>query len=317
LHETMIHMRNTLSTYLPLFLLCFLTSCLVKDDPKPTYSELMVARGDLVVTSFTNDSLVVFSSNGTFKKVLYQLPNAVSDSISTISWLPETNEILMAIEGTPDRVDAFSVVTGNVRNFYINTTYLTGTILGITQLKNSSDILVSEGTTVERFSSNGTRETWTTIWPSNVHANNQQLVGLSTGRWLSCSSTVGVRIYPDSTTAMAVVSSVTGAIAATTASFGCGELSDGRIVVAWNGTNDALQVYSATLTGVQTMFANNPAVLADPRGLAIGENDEIYVTDGTRNVVVEIDPATNEKVREFGNQYLQSPRSILIIPDFN
>ena len=312
----MIHMRNTLSTYIPLFLLLLLTSCLVKKDPEPTHSELMVTRGDLVVTSFTNDSLVVFTENGTFKKVLYQLPNA-ADTIATIAWLPETNEILMAIEGTPDRVDAFSVVTGNVRNFYINSTYLTGTILGIAQLKNSNDILVSEGTTVERFSSNGTRETWTTIWPSNVHANNQQLVGLSTGNWLSCSSTVGVRVYPDSTTAMAAVSSVTGLIAATTATYGCGELSDGRIVVAWNGTSDALQVYSATLTGVQTMFANNPAVLADPRGLVVGENDQIYVTDGTRNVVVEIDPNTHEKVREFGNQYLQSPRSILVIPDIN
>ena len=312
----MIPMRNTLSTFIPLFLLCFLTSCLVKQDPEPTHSELMVTRGDLVVTSFTNDSLVVFKENGSFKKVLYQLPNT-ADTISTITWLPETNEILMAIEGTPDRVDAYSVVTGTVRNFYINTTYLTGTILGIAQLKNSSDILVSEGTTVERFSSNGTRETWTTIWPSNVHVNNQQLVGLSTGNWLSCSSTVGVRIYPDSTTAMAAVASVTSAIAATTISYGCGELSDGRIVVGWNGTSDALQVYSATLTGVATMFANNPAVLSDPRGIAIGEDDQIYVTDATRNVVVEIDPATNEKVREFGNQYLQAPRSILVIPEIN
>lgn len=312
----MILMRKTLSTYAPLFLLCFLTSCLVKQDPEPTHSELMVTRGDLVVTSYTNDSLVSFKENGSFKKVLYQLPNA-ADNITTITWLPQTNEILMAIEGTPDRVDAYSVVTGTVRNFYINTTYLTGTIMGITQLKNSGDVLVSESTTIERFSNNGTRETWATIWPSNVHTANQQLVGLSTGNWLSCTTALGVRVYPDSTTAMAVVSSVTSAIAATTMASGCGELSDGRIVVGWNGTSDALQVYSATLTGVATMFANNPSVLSDPRGIAIGENDEIYVADGTRNVVVEINPATNEKVREFGNQYLQSPRSILVIPEIN
>ena len=306
-----------ISQLLSLTLLLNLSACLVKEEPEATHSDLMVTQGDLVVTSFTSDSLVVFNQNGVFKKILYQLPNTVGDSISSIAWLPETNEILMAIDGTPDRIDAFSVVTGNVRNFYINTTYLTGTILGITQLKNSADVIVSEGTTTERFSSNGTRETWTTIWPTNVQANGQQLVGLSTGNWMGCSSTAGVRISPDSTTNLAAVATVTSAIAATTAAYGCGELSDGRIVVAWNGTSDALQVYNATLTNVATMFANNPAVLSDPRGLAIGDNDEIYVTDATRNMVIEIDPNTHEKVREFGNSYLQSPRSIIVIPTIN
>ena len=130
-------MKTLITRLLSLSLLFSLTACLVKEKPEPTHSELMVTQGDLVVTSFTSDSLVVFDQNGTFKKVLYQLPNTVGDSISTIAWLPETNEILMAIDGTPDRIDAFSVVTGVVRNFYINTTYLTGTILGIAQLKNS------------------------------------------------------------------------------------------------------------------------------------------------------------------------------------
>lgn len=310
-------MRKTLSQFIPIFILLVLTSCLIKEDPEPTYSELMVTRGDLVVTSFTSDSIVVFDQNGNFKKVLYRLANPVGDAISTIAWLADTNEILIAIDGTPDRIDALSVVTGAVRNFYVNTTYLTGTILGLGQLKNSTDIIVSEGATIERFSVNGTRETWTTIWPTNVQANAQDLVGLSTGNWLTCSSTVGVRIYPDSTTNLTAVATVTSAIGATTAAYGCGELSNGRIVVAWNGTSDAIQSYSATLTGVTTVFANNPSVLSDPRGLAIGENDEIYVTDATRNVVVEIDPATNEMVREFGNSYLQSPRSIIVIPDFN
>lgn len=307
-------MTNHKTTFLFLMLLTLLTGCLVKEEPKATYSELLVTRGDLIVTSFTSDSLVSFNQDGTFKRVLYQLPNKLGDSISTISWLPETNEILMAIDGTPDRIDAFSVVTGTVRNFYINTTYLSGTILGIAQLKNSADIIVSEGPTIERFSSNGTRESWTTIWPTNVHANSQSLVGLSNGNWMSCSSTAGIRISPDSTTNLAAIASATSTVTATLASYGCGELSDGRIIVAWNGTSDVLQSYSSTLTNVNTIFAHNPAVLSDPRGLAIGENDEIYVTDATRNMVVEIDPNTHEKVREFGNAYLQSPRSIIVVP---
>lgn len=309
-----------LKPLLPSFIFfLLLTGCLIKEDPIPTYSELLVTRGDLIVASFTSDSLVVFDEAGRFKKVLYQLTNPVGDNIASIAWLAESNEILMAIDGTPDRLEAFSVQTGLVRSFYNNTTYLTGTIMGMAQLKNSRDIIVSEGTTIERFSLNRTRETWTTIWPTlaTVHANSSQLVDLSTGNWLSCSTTVGVKIFPDSVTSLTPVASVTSAIAATTASYGCGELSNGRIVVGWNGTSDAIQSYSATLTGVATVFPNNPSVLADPRGMAISENDQIYVTDGTRNVVVEIDPASGERVREFGNAYLQSPRSIMIVPDFN
>lgn len=282
-----------------------------------TYSELEVTRGDLVVTSFTSDSLVVFDGKGKFKKILLQLSNPVGDAISAIHWLPETNEILMAIDGTPDRIEAYSVETGRIRNFYNNITYFTGTPLGITQLQNSRDILVSEGATIERFSISGTRETWGAFWPSSVHASAQQLVGLSNGSWLSCSSTAGLRIFPDSTASFTASATATGAIAATTASFGCGELSNGTIIVGWNGTSDAIQSYSSTLTGVATVFPNNPSVLADPRGIAIGENNEIYVTDATRNVVVEIDHATGERIREFGNAYLQSPRSIIVIPDFN
>ncbi len=311
-------MRKLPKLLLPFLLLSALSGCVVKEDPISTHSELLVTRGDLVVLSYTSDSLVVFNQKGVFKKVLYQLSNTVGDNIASLEWLPDTNEILMAIDGTPDRVDAISVITGNVRTFYNNTTYLNGTIQGMARLPHSRDIIVSEGNTIERFSANGTRETWTTIWPAvaSVQPNSQQIVGLSTGNWLACSSTAasGVKILPDSTTSLAPIASVVSAIPSTQLSYGCGELSDGRIVVGWNGTGDAIQAYSATLSGVTTIFPNNPAVLSDPRGMAIGENDQIYVADAARNMVVEIDSATGDRVREFGNIFLQSPRHILIIP---
>jgi len=267
------------------------------------------------VASFTSDSLVVFGADGTFKRVLYQLPNTVGDAIAGVAWLEETNEILISVDGTPDRVDALSVLTGSVRIFYTNTTYFTGTPLGITQLNTSGDVIVSEGATIERFSYNGIRETWTTIWPTNVHANAQQIVGLANGNFLSCSSTAGLRITPDSTTVLTAVATATSAIVATTTSYGCNELSDGTIVVAWNGTSDAIQTYSSTLTGATTLISN-AAVFSDPRGIAIGESDEIYVTDATRNMVVELDSSGNV-IREFGNSYLQSPRAIMVVPAFN
>ena len=268
-----------------------------------------------MVASFTSDSLVVFDADGTFKKVLYQLPNTVGDAIAGLAWLPDTNEILISVDGTPDRIDAFSVVNGTVRTFYTNTTYLTGTPLGIAQLKDSSDIIISEGATIERFSPNGIRETWTTIWPTNVHANSQQLVGLSTGNWLSCSSTAGLRLSPDSVTNLTAVATAVSGIAATTASYGCAELSDGRIVVGFNGTTDTLRIYDAGIS-TYSLLISNLTTLGDPRGIAIGEDDEIYVADATRNMIVELDTDGNV-VREFGNSYLQSPRSLIVIPDFN
>jgi hypothetical protein len=290
--------------------------CLIKESPKATSSDLLVARGDIVVASLTSDSLVVFSPDGTFKRVLYTLPNTVGDAIAGLAWNSSTNEVLVSIDGTPDRIEAVSVVTGQARNFYNNTNFFTGTPLAAGELRDTGDIVVSEGATIERFSSNGQRETHTTIWPTSVFINAQAIVGLSSGQWLACSSTAGLRLMNDSTTSLAAVSTATGAIAGTTATFGCGELSNGNIIVAWNGTTDTIQTYSSTLTGATTVYSNT-GVIGDPRGLAVGENDEVYVSDGTRNVIVEIDVATGSVVNEFGLAYLNGPRSLIVIPEFN
>lgn len=309
-------MGKLTSTILACSLLLASSGCLIKETPKATSSELLVARGDIVVASLTSDSLVVFGADGTFKRVLYTLANPVGDAFGGIGWNSSTNEIIVSIDGTPDRVEAVSVVTGQARNFYNNTTFFTGTPFGVTELRTSGDIIVSEGSTIERFSSNGQRETYTTIWPTSVLANAQAMIGLSSGQWLACSSTAGLRLMNDSTTSLAAVATATGAIAGTTATYGCGELSDGTIVVAWNGTTDTVQTYSSTLTGATSIYSNT-GVLGDPRGLAVGENDEVYVTDGTRNVVVEIDVATGSVVREFGSAYLNGPRHLIVIPQFN
>lgn len=302
------------SIYL-LFVLFFFTSCLVKQDPKATHSELLVTRGDVVVASLTSDSLVVFDEDGNFEKILYQLPNPAGDAIAGLTWLAASNEILITINGTPDRIEALNVQTGKVRSFYTNTAYYTGTPAAIGVLRDSGDVISSEGTTIERFSSKGLREVHTTIWPTNVHTNVQQIVGLSNGRWLSCSSTAGLRISPDSTTSLAAVATATSAIPSTIASYGCGESSNGNIIVAWNGTTDSIQSYSASLTGATTIYSDTIA-LGNPRGLALNENDEIYVSDGTRNVIIHLDSSGNV-LREFGFGYLQGPGAILVIPDID
>lgn len=306
-------MKKVLNSIFLVTCLLLLTSCIVDEDPTPSYSELLVTRGDIAVANFTSDSIAIFGQDGTFKRVLYQLPLA-ADAIAGIAWNRTTNEILITVDGTPDRIDAVSVVTGIARSFYVNTTYFTGTPLGIVQLPDTGDIIASEGATIERFTSAGVREVHGAIWPSNAHATSNQLTALSTGNFLSCTTAAGARVFPDSITAVAAVYSVAGPAGAT-ASYGCNELSDGQIVISWNGASDAVYLYSASLTGGTAIVNANPGLLTDPRGVAIGENDEIYVADATRNMIVQIDSAGNV-TREFGNSILSGPRHLLVIPSF-
>ncbi|MES2529235.1 MAG: hypothetical protein V4598_19265 [Bdellovibrionota bacterium] len=315
-------MKNAIHTIVASFTLLLLTSCLMDEKPKETNSQLLVSRGDIVAVSFNTDSLVAFNANGTLKSVLYTLPNT-ADSIGGIGWLDSTNEILIAVDGAPDRIDAISIVTGTARNFYLNTTNFTGTMLGIAQLKGAStDVIATEGTTLERFNSSGIRRTNGANWPLTIaapHTNHQQIIGLSTGNWLSCSgtATATTRITTAAfTTAPTLVSTVT-APAGTTLAQGCNELSDGRVIVAWAGAaTDIITLYSSTLTGGVNIVNNIQSTFADPRNVAIGEYDEIYIPDATRNMIVQIDTA-GTVVREFGNSVLNSPRGLLVVPPLN
>ncbi len=312
-------MNKAIKIIIHLLILLNFASCVTNQDPKATTSDLLVARGDIVAVSFNNDSLVVFDQNGTFKRVLYQLPTP-SEAIGGIAWLHETNEILITIESAPDRIDALSVTTGLTRTFYSNVNYFTGTSFGITQLVNSRDVIVSEGATIERFSHTGVRKTSSGApangWPTNVHANPQQMSGLKNGNWLSCSSTAGIRISPDSTTSLTAVATVTGPVGAT-ASYGCAELSNGNIIVGWNGASaDYIYSYSSTLTSPVALVDNTQSTLSDPRNIAVGEYDQIYIADTAQNKIVELDSSGNV-VRQFGNSILNAPRYLLVIPQFH
>ena len=313
-------MRKNIQTILYLFTLTMLTACLTDSKPKATNSDLLVTRGDLIVVSFNTDSLVVFDSQGKLKRVLYTLANPAGDSIGGIGWLADTNEVLIAVDGTPDRIEAISIVTGLARNFYLNTANFTGTMIGIAQLKGAStDVIATEGTTLERFNAAGIRRTNGANWPLTIaapHTNHQQIIGLSTGNWLSCSgtATATTRITTAAfTTAPTQVASVT-APAGTTLAQGCNELSDGRIVVSWAGAaTDIITVYSSTLTAGVNIVNNIQSTFSDPRNVAVGEYDEIYIPDATRNMIVQIDD-TGTVIKEFGNSVLNSPRAIMVVP---
>jgi hypothetical protein len=297
-----------------LFCLFSLSACLIDKDPLETRSQTMLVEpGDIVVVSFLTDTLLVYGRNGTLKRSLYQLEVA-ADTINGIAWSSSTNEILLSIDGTPDRIEAFSVVTGRVRNFYNNILYFAGAPGAIAQLRDSRDIIASEGATIERFSATGIREVHTGVWPSNIIANTTQISSLSSGNWLACSTAAGVAIIPDSTTSLSAIATVTGPAGATVAQ-GCAELSNGNIVVSWAGASDFIYTYDSSLGNGTAIVDNVQSTFQDPRGIAIGENDEIYVADAARNRIVQLD-ATGEVIREFGGGVLNQPRHILVVPQF-
>lgn len=304
-------MRN-----LTLILLFSLASCLpVPEKSEATLSANYIATDDILVASQVTDSIYQFNSNGDFIRILYRLP-LVAETIGGLSWAYTTNEVLVAIDGTPDRVVAISTIDGSARDIAKDAA-LTGTIRSVTQLVDSRDIIVSEGTTIERFNEYGLRLTYGTVWPTSSHANSQHIVPLENGSWLSCSSTAGVRIFPDSVSTFTASSSITTAPTGTTGSYGCAVTSTGEVIVSWYGTStDYLSKYSSTLTNQTHLINNNQGILADPRGVGVMRNGDIVVADFTKDYLVKV-TSSGSLLKIIGQGIMDAPYSVLVIPEFS
>ena len=299
---------------LTLIALFFLVSCLpVPEKSKATLSSNYVGIDDILVASQVTDSIYQFNSKGEFIRILYRL-NLVTETIGALGWAHSTNEILVAIDGTPDRVIAISTVDGSARTVLSDASY-TGTNRSVTQLINSRDIISSEGTTVERFNEYGQRLTYTGVWPYSGHANSQNMIGLENGSWLSCSSSAGVQIFADQVTAFTATSTVTGPAGAT-AAYGCAVTPSGRVIVSWAGASeDYLSSYSSTLTGQTHLVNNNQGILADPRGVGVMRNGDIVVADYTKDYLLRVN-SSGTQVGIIGLGIMDGPYSVLVIPEF-
>lgn len=301
-------MRNYL---LPILLI--LSSCL-ESESIPTTSNLYVAAGDILVSSSVTDTVHQFDKKGNYKRILYRTPLA-TETVGGLGWMHSTNEILVAMEGTPDRVLAISVVDGSNRVAFQDA-QLGGTIRSVTQLYDSRSILVSEQTAIERFNELGLRETHAAPWPSTVIANVQDIKALQDGRWIATSTSQAVRLYEDSVTAFTAVA--TAAIpAGTTAAHGVSELNNGKFLVSWEGAaTDYLSIYNTDLTLDRHLFGNNQAILTAPRGVAQAANGNYLVADETRDYLLEIN-SDGQVVKIIGQGILDGAYSVLVVPEFS
>lgn len=301
---------------LPFLLLFSLVACMPPESV-PTTSNFAINSGDIIVSSTTTRAVYHFDKNGNFKDFIWR-SDLTTDTVGGLGWMHTTNEVLVAVDGAPDRVDAISLRDGRVRTLYSNA-QLTGTIRNVTQLLDSRSLIVSETNSLERFNELGLREAYGTapvVWPSAVMGTTlQDVKATSDGGWIGASSTntVGVRKFPDSITTFAASATAlppTG----TTAAHGVAELANGQILVSWEGTaTDYLSIYNADLTFDRHVFGNSQAVLVAPRGVAQAANGNYLVVDTTNDYILEIDDDGIVK-NIIGRGLLDTPVSLLVVP---
>lgn len=293
-------------------LLIFCISCLPQEST-PTSSSLFVSVGDILVSSSVNDTIHQLDKNGQYIRPLWRttLP---SETIGGLAWMGTTNEILISVNGTPDRVEAVSVIDGSVRQL-IRDGSISGTITGIAQLPDSKDLLISELTTIERANDFGGRVTVSGVWPSNVTTNVRDIAPRSNGGFVTASSSTGVRLYPDSLSTFAAEASAS-ARPGTSGSYGVTELPDGGFIATWEGgSTDLVSRYDNSLNFIEDIFTNNQSLLVSPRGVAVGPKGTYLVAANTRDYVLELS-SDGSIVNLLARGIIDGPDRILVVPDF-
>lgn len=259
-----------------------LTACSPKKDSAATSAVPIFASGDIIVSNAGSDAVLVLDKDGEYKNVLFDVDNT-SETVTGITYLSNTHEILVVVEGT-DRIVAVSS-NGTDRSFTTHAQF-TGTVRGITQLA-SGDILAVETNNVERFDMLGSRIT-SGGWPLALQTGGQSISAISTGGFVHCSNTLDVlRTYNDAGAQQATVSS---GIGGTTDAFGCTALADGNIAVAWSGTTDTVRVYNAALSSTIGSYSDLGR-LAAPTGITERANGNILILDSVFNHIVELTSA--------------------------
>ena len=265
----------------------------------------LASSGDIVVSNYYSDSVLLLDSDGFYKALIYNVANN-AESLYGVEYNPTTNEAIIGVDGS-DRVVGVSLTDSSVRNV-ITDANLSGTIRGIAQLI-SGDYLILESNNVERFTSSGFRNT--TGWPiATIQSNPGNIFPLANGGFGVCSyGTDVIRTYDAAGTQVATASS---GIAGTTNAYGCIEMSNGNIAVTWNGTTDTVQILSSDLSTVNSSFSNT-AVLPSPYGIAQDNDGNLLVTDITYHHIVVLD-SSGTLVNVKGNSVLSYPRDLFVVP---
>lgn len=275
----------------------------------------LIQSGDILISNGGTDSVLLFDSTGTFKDVIFDITAVNGEAIYAISENTITDEILVAVDGTPDRIMAIKKSDLSTREF-IRDTNLTGNIRGMTYLT-SGDTLVVETSNVEKFDSMGYRVT-TGSWPKALQTTATGLGALAGGGFIHCSTGSDVvRTYDASGVQVATAAS---GIAATTDVTDCKVAPDGSIVVAFAGTTDTIRNYSSDLATINWDYSSL-SVLSSPTGVAVKSDGAVLALDSVLNHLIEIkfDGTTAVGAVVGGhsadiNNMMSSPQAIWVVP---
>lgn len=286
----------------------------VPEDPKTTGTSFFVGPGDILVINYQTNEVIALDQNGNFKRVVYSVDVATGRIVS-LAWKSTSNEILIAVDGA-DRIMALSAYDGSERIFIATSQIaLTTTGTGMAELANGEIIVAENGNTAEKLTEDGARIT-TGGWPKNLAFNTmRQVSATADGGFIGCSiATDQVRKFDSDGNLLATG---TSAIAGTTDAYGCLEMTNGEIAIAWRGTTDSLQVYDSGLTGAHTTFDNTSTALtfADPRSVAQATNGNLLVLDYTTQVIFEVTTA-GDFVRAMAGSFMKQPIHLIVIPTF-
>lgn len=278
-----------------------------------------INSGDIIVSNAGSDAVLLFDSEGKFKKVLFSLDTATGEAVTGITLNYVTDQILIAVDGV-DRIVAVDRDDLEVHDFIVNV-QLTGTIRGITQLA-TGDILVTETSNVERFDSLGNRlindaVTGSGVWPKALQTTVSDISAKGNGGFVHCSTgTDVVRTYNAAGTQVA---SVVSGIAATTDVIACvSDSTDTAVYAAFSGTTDTVRKLDPTSLATVWSFSNL-TYLSTPAGMAVTNDGHILVLDSALNHVVKISDSGNFVGVMQGSDVdiddmLSSPQFIYVMP---
>ncbi len=295
--------------------LAIIAGCQPKAVTEEATGSVVVSSGDIIISNQGADTVLLFDSNGVFKSVLYEITTVNGEALTGISENTITGEILIAVDGTPDRVIAVKKSDLSSREFIKDITNFTGTIRGLAYLT-SGETVVVETSNVERFDSVGYRVT-TGAWPKALQTTGSGIDAMTGGGFVQCSTGSDVvRTYDASGTQVATVAS---GIAGTTDAIDCRSTPDGGVVAAWSGTTDTIRKYSSNL-GAVTWSYSSLSVLSTPSGIAVRANGNVLALDSVFNHVVEISfdgtTATGNIIRGSGvdiDNMLSTPQFIYVV----
>lgn len=293
--------------------------CVVDEkSPVETFNNAvnMIQSDDIVVVNQTNDSIVLLDPDGNFKTTLVDEPTSTTINFSGLNWDSVDKRLIFVYDSSIvslEGVRSISPYNGRVEEV-INTVALTGTMRSLARLTNGDYIIAESATVLEKFDSNLVR-VGNPFMTTLVNANND-LNALSTGGFLSCSSSTGsaIRTHTVTGTTVATASATvpTPSMGSAMACIGAKERPDGTIAVSYSGTNDGVRVYSADLSTIVWTYQNS-TVLSNPGKLAVRSNGNVLVPDLTLHHIVELS-STGQFVRIIQGAFVASAGHIKVIP---